>query len=244
MGYRELRPPPALARHVACLWWRSGPPPRVLPDGCTDVVWTGERLIVAGPATGPAVPDVKPDAVKLGVRFRVGAAAAVLGLPAGELRDRSPGIRELRGDAASVEERLGECADPVERLRMLVALVAEMVRECREPDPVVRAVAHELARGRRVAEAAARGGISQRQLRRRFDTAVGYPPKTLARVLRLQRFLRAAADGTEPLARLAADAGYSDQAHLARDCRALAGLPPSALLAARSRPAGERLSAA
>jgi AraC-like DNA-binding protein len=51
-------------------------------------------------------------------------------------------------------------------------------------------------------------------------------------VLRFQRFLHAArAAGPErSLARLAADTGYADQAHLTRESRDLAGLPPGALL--------------
>ena len=43
-------------------------------------------------------------------------------------------------------------------------------------------------------------GVSERQLRRRFVDAVGYGPKTLARVLRFQRFL-ALARGRGELAR-------------------------------------------
>jgi len=35
----------------------------------------------------------------------------------------------------------------------------------------------------------------------------------------------------EELARVALDAGYADQAHFSGDCRELAGLPPSRLLA-------------
>jgi hypothetical protein len=38
------------------------------------------------------------------------------------------------------------------------------------------------------------------------------------------------ADPGAPLARLAADAGYADQAHLSRDCRALAAATPRELL--------------
>ena len=79
-------------------------------------------------------------------------------------------------------------------------------------------------------------GVSERQLRRRFDQTVGYGPKTLDRVLRFQRFVSrdaAIAGGDERLARLAADLGYSDQAHLTRDCVALSGLTPSALVASR-----------
>ena len=76
-------------------------------------------------------------------------------------------------------------------------------------------------------------GLSERQLRRRIEDAVGYPPRMLARVLRFQRFLRAAraAGRARHLAVLAADAGYADQAHLTRESRALSGLPPAALLA-------------
>jgi AraC-like DNA-binding protein len=89
-------------------------------------------------------------------------------------------------------------------------------------------------------------GISERQLRRRFADAVGYGPKTLARVLRFQRFLALAA-GDDPagsargdLAGLAYAAGYADQAHLTRECRQLSGRTPAALLAAGAGPAGER----
>jgi transcriptional regulator GlxA family with amidase domain len=111
------------------------------------------------------------------------------------------------------------------------------------PDPLVRAaVLDVVARPRtRVAALGERLGISERQLRRRFETAVGYPPKTLARVLRLQRFLGLAGRDGADIARLAAEAGYADQPHLTRDCAELAGLPPAALLASGAGPAGERI---
>src|SRR5436853_382613 len=74
-------------------------------------------------------------------------------------------------------------------------------------------------------------GISEGRLRRRFQSAAGYPPRTVARVLRLQRFLSLAERDGRDLARLAADAGYADQPHLTRDCTRLTGLPAAALLA-------------
>jgi AraC-like DNA-binding protein len=61
--------------------------------------------------------------------------------------------------------------------------------------------------------------LTDRHLRRRFHDAVGYGPKTLQRVLRLRRFLALAEAGaTADLARAAAEAGYSDQPHLTREC--------------------------
>ncbi|MBE8522224.1 helix-turn-helix domain-containing protein [Amycolatopsis sp. H6(2020)] len=69
------------------------------------------------------------------------------------------------------------------------------------------------------------GAVSERQLRRRFVQAVGYGPATYLRVSRFQRAV-ALAPHVSGLAALAAAAGYADQAHLSRECRALTGLTP------------------
>lgn len=244
MTYRELAPPPALASHVACLWWRSGEATRILPDGCVDLVWTGGELIVAGPATRPVVPRLPSGEPKVGVRYRVGAAVAALGLPARELLDHSPSLAEVWPDGAELAERVAEARGARARLGLLVDTLAARLVAAPAPDPLLRAAVFDLSLPRTpVASLGGRLGISERQLRRRFVGAVGYPPRTLARVLRLQRFLGLARRGGD-LARLAADAGYADQAHLTRDCARLGGLPAAALLTSGAGPAGERLRAA
>jgi AraC-like DNA-binding protein len=244
MSYRELAPPPAIASHVACLWSRTDAPSRVLPDGCVDLVWTGAELIVAGPATRAVLPQLPPGEPKLGVRFRVGAAGAALGLPAGELLDRSPTLGEISADGDEWAERVADASGARDRLGVLVELVAARLAHAPAVDPLVRAAVLDLSRPRtRITRLCERLALSERQLRRRFESAVGYSPRTLARVLRLQRFLALAGQG-RGLAWLATEAGYADQPHLTRDCARLAGLPAAALLATGARPAGERLTAA
>ena len=215
--YRELAPPPDLAAHVACVWTSVSRGGTIFPDGCVDIVWRGDRLIVAGPATGPVASDVPVGVPVFGVRFRLGVAGTALGLPAGEFLDGSVPVADLWGPA--YDERVA------------VGGVAELVRVVRERlagvpvDDVAREAALAMARpGARVDALAL--GLSERQLRRRFVDAVGYGPKTLARVLRFQRFLALAGSG-EDLARLAFTAGYADQAHLTRETRRLAGRTPS-----------------
>ena len=90
----------------------------------------------------------------------------------------------------------------------------------------------------RVGDLAEELGVSDRQLRRRFDVAVGYGPKTLQRVLRFRRFLARvyAAPADVDLATLAFDAGYADQSHLTRETAALSGLTPAALAALATAP--------
>ena len=232
--YREFAPPPDLAAHVACVWTSVSRGGMVFPDGCVDIVWRGDRLVIAGPATGPLTPEVPIGTQVWGVRFRLGAAGAVLGLPAGEFLDDSVPLEEVWGP--SLDERVASGGP-----RALVAAVRSRVAGVRL-DPLARAAALRMAEpGARVS--ALDLGVSERQLRRRFEDAVGYGPKTLARVLRFQRFLALASGGGE-LARLAFAAGYADQAHLTRECRRLAGRTPAELVAAGAPAAGERLSAA
>ena len=89
-------------------------------------------------------------------------------------------------------------------------------------------------------------GLGARQLHRRSLDAFGYGPKTLARVLRLQRALAFVRAGT-PYAQAALAAGCADQAHLARETRELAGLTLTAYSAlAHSetpQPSGPRTTA-
>jgi AraC-like DNA-binding protein len=71
--------------------------------------------------------------------------------------------------------------------------------------------------------------MSERTLRRRFDESFGYGPKTLDRILRHQRFLRLSSRSNRSTAILAAEVGYSDQAHLVRESRRLTGSTPHQL---------------
>jgi AraC-like DNA-binding protein len=226
VAYRELQ---TTGPHVACLWTREAEPKtaprRILPDACVDIVWSGNRLIVAGPATRPVIATTNGTA--LGVRFRVGAAGAALGLPASELLDLSVPLTDVWGADGA---RIAETVAGTPTLTVLARAVGARLARGSAPDRLVRAAA-----------TGAEPNLGARQLRRRFADAVGYGPKTLQRILRFQRFLALAERSPAPdLARLALDAGYADQAHLTRECRRLAGLTPAALLASGAGPAGER----
>jgi AraC-like DNA-binding protein len=72
----------------------------------------------------------------------------------------------------------------------------------------------------------------ERHLRRLVIEEGGYGPKLLGRVLRLRHALARVRAGM-PLAEVAYESGYADQAHFTSDCQALVGATPLAF-----RPAG------
>jgi AraC-like DNA-binding protein len=275
--YAEVAPPAAVADAVACLWMRTtdaaDKPALVLPDGCFDLIWRpGDNVMLAAPDTVASSVPAAAGAIWVGLRFRPGVGKSVLGVPMDELLNERPTVTDVlaersSGDSERASRELlaraaqattaSEASDLLTRLGALLTGRATIDREAAaagrllaDPRRTVAGVALELA-------------VPERSLNRRMREQVGYGPKMLQRVLRLQRFLSLAdaalADASRvdasrvdpsrldpsrldpgsarrnriPLADLAAFAGYADQPHLARDAAALTGRTPSALLAAR-----------
>jgi len=250
-GYVEWPAPAALRDAVACLWAQVADDQDrvglVLPDGCTDLIWTqGQGTSVAGPDTGPVPTTMAAGTVILGARFRPSAGGPALGTPLSELRDQRVDLADLWSAAA---RRLSATLDPATAADRLLDVTGALVAGAR-PDLAVAQAARLLHDPRARAEDVADDiGLSLRQLRRRCHDAVGYGPKTLQRVLRFRRFVSRIdalppdpADADLPgldlpgldLASLAAQAGYADQAHLTRECGRLAGLTPAALARLRA----------
>lgn len=234
--YRER---PSSAHPGVTVWTRGtgavpDQPARILPDGCLDLIWTDGALLVAGPDTYAHVMRDTADSYFAGLRFAPGTGPQLLGIPASELRDQrvplaavwsAPEVRRLEGRIAAAGESIEAAAAALEHAG------TDRLRAAGPPDPVTRAVTRGLAAGTSVAETARAIGLSDRQLHRRSLAAYGYGPKTLAKILRFTRALDLARAGTD-FAAVAAVTGYSDQAHLARDVRQLAGVSLSALLGA------------
>ncbi|MEV5008726.1 MULTISPECIES: helix-turn-helix domain-containing protein [unclassified Streptomyces] len=200
----------------------------VLPDGCMDLLWTEGRLLVAGPDTRAYHPGPGEQGPWAGVRFFPGTAPALLGVPAHELRDRRVDLVDLWPGAQTrrLTERVDEAPDPAAALEDLALRLAA---DADPFDPLLGAVVASLTAGRSVTATAESVGLGARRLHRRSLTAFGYGPKTLARVLRLQRALALARAGI-PFAETAALTGFADQAHLSREVRELAGAPLTELV--------------
>jgi AraC-like DNA-binding protein len=187
-------------------------------------VWRrGHGATLAGPDTSARLVGYSERELLVGIRFLPGAGGGVLGVPLDEVRD-------LRVDVVDVDHAFDLEPDlaPADVIARFLSAAAD-----RKGDPIVTEAVGRIAR-QDVRDVARSLAMSERQLRRRFQAAVGYGPKTLARVLRFRRFVEAVDGGQTELVSLALDAGYADQAHLTRETTRLAGIPPLGFVRARS----------
>jgi AraC-like DNA-binding protein len=240
----ERLPIPALQEHVACVWIKQVGPKsrpllhRTIPNGSAELFCvSGSIPRLIGPQTGSTEELLTPGTVAVGLRFRAGVAPPLLGEFASRLHDREASADDLWGHLAlDLAEEIAEAPSPDTALASVEAAVLKriMTRPVKA-DPLALEIVRQLLRspGDRVSALASALHISERQLRRRCERATGATPKTLQRVFRFQRLLSLAhAEGIPrpDLARLARDAGYSDQSHLSREAVRLTGRTPRAVL--------------
>ncbi len=249
-SYAEYAPPTDLRAAVACTWvaqtGQGDAPSPIVPDACSDVVVIGDAAPhVAGPATTTQHVLVPSGTTVVGIRFRPGATRAAFGCDASALRDADPELAAVCGSAqrtlVELLNRAHDAVDPTSALRAALESWARtrlVARIDRDADALRAARRLVIDRSATVRDVARDFGWSERRLHREITATCGYGPKTLQRIVRLQRALRASRAGvaTRPpslaptLSRLAFDAGYADQAHMTREFRDLTGFTPRQLL--------------
>ncbi|HJZ70170.1 MAG TPA: helix-turn-helix domain-containing protein [Vicinamibacterales bacterium] len=191
------------------------------------------------------------------VRFTPMGAHLFLGLPMHLIANQAVDLELIDPALARiVVSRIGVAGSWTDRFAAIELLIAERVADAAIPASIDWAWRRLVAADGRVAlgSLAAEMDCSHRTLIARFQTCMGFPPKTLARLLRfnrvvrsLDRLSRTRADEavSKPYietrqpedrrvavrwADLAAGCGYVDQAHLIRDFREFAGMTPEAFV--------------
>jgi AraC-like DNA-binding protein len=161
------------------------------------------------------------------------------------MADWSAGAATVLGPEVDELNAIVMSGNDIEAIQLVSRFLAERMPE--RPDPrygrllaVVRAMLEDRAITR-VDQAAARFGMSPKTLQRLFQDYIGLGPKTLIRRYRIHDAAdRLAEEPGADLARLAAELGWSDQAHFTHDFKDLIGFPPSEY-AAQCATAGREL---
>lgn len=235
-------PPEDLADVVTSLWsarWDlRGQPPhttKLLGDPSVHFVFeaggrhAGSRLV--GVWTRLWTRVLEDRGRVRGIKLRAGAIRAFVDAPAAQFTNRivpladvfaSP-IKALESSVLGPEEEdlgFSECIDWLRTARRLD-----------EHEPVASAVniVNRIAADREittVARLCQAANLGPRALQRLFRQYVGAPPKWVIRRQRLQEIALQIEKGHGSLAKLAAELGYTDQAHLTRDFKSAVGKTP------------------
>ena len=227
-------------------WDLRGQPPHtteLLGDPCVHFVFerggeeAGSRLV--GVWTRLWQRKLRDRGRVRGVKLRAGALRAFVEAPAHRFRNRIVPLEAVFApDALTIGRAILDPDDDAEAFGACNAWLRTRRRD--DPQtPLAVAIAERIAADRSVhtvEQLAKVAGLSVRPLQRLFREHVGATPKWVIRRHRLQEAaLRIEAGETGTLARLAAELGYTDQAHLARDFKSAVGKAPrdfAALVAA------------
>ena len=250
-AYQEVAPCTALQPYIRCFWGSEQPlhaQPReaglVIPDTCMDIIfdtdYANNRISSSFCALDehayrtPASSASGGLAATFAIRFYAWTAAL---FAEDKLNGSANGHFPVDAFFRSVERMLA----PVlfeETTLMGKVLAAEKallaILRPEKADPAVLNAIHHILRteGRvRVSEVSAGLALSNRQLERRFDAAMGLSPKALAGLMRYQLLwqnmaLSSRFDPLDAVARF----GYADQAHLLGDFRKRHLMSPRAAL--------------
>ncbi|QBD76466.1 AraC family transcriptional regulator [Ktedonosporobacter rubrisoli] len=249
---------PLLKPYVECIWMMrapSTPPDKVEPlpaDGRCEITfmlagkakrqsrkeqstqYQTRSFLLGGRSSAYRVAQEGPTHY-LSVRLRPGGLAAFLPLSAYELTDCMIDLHQLWGNEISfLEEQLAEARSFGQCVELLNAW---LIQRCAVSSSLKRTLAAlhliEESRGQiSLPQLAEQMDISIKQVERIFQRTIGFMPKTYLRIVRFQHTLSTMLTTSEtlPLVQLAYEAGYSDQAHMSKDFRALAGAPPRAFM--------------
>jgi AraC-like DNA-binding protein len=236
----DIRPPAAdLAELVEHFWrvhWdlRGQEPYRqhTLPHPSVHLVIEAGASAVVGVTTGRFTRVLEGRGRVFGVKFRPAGFRPFFGGSVSELTDRRAPVAEVFGaDGDALVERLLALREDARLVEAAGAFVHERLPEPDANVADINRTTEQIMRDRtitRVDQVAERTGIGKRSLQRLFADYVGVSPKWVIQRYRLHEAAERLGDGDDvDLARLAVELGYFDQAHFAKDFKAIVGSPPN-----------------
>lgn len=235
-GYRETQGSEIWRRELPCsfvpLIINFGPAFHFRDDPQSPATQTS---FTAGVYARPVIVGSKGAAFCLQVNFTPLGAWRFFRLAQSELESRTVSLDDLLGAQGRLfVAELHDAPDWRRRFALLDFFIARRIHDAREPNANVREVWRALTASHGTASIGALAemtGVSRRHLAKLFRAEIGATPKTMARILRFEH-ARDLAHSVPRLgwADLAYEAGYADQAHLAREFKELSGLTPQELL--------------
>jgi AraC-like DNA-binding protein len=253
--FRQYRPSKALAAYIKCYWvleseYFPGPPERILPDGCTELIFhygdNYHRISDGKPLEQPKnilVGQIK-QAIELqatgktgmfGIRFHPWGLYPFTGVPSDKFADLHIESGQFFKDIHVLSEQfqfLGHEEMVVHVEAYLIGVFKKQKQRHFYDADRFAAIIPEMLKdvsSVSVSSIAGMANMSERQFNRKFGEVIGLSPKHFIRIARVQQFVNSYNPGNRQrsLGDLIYDCGYYDPAHFSKDFKDIAGVSPS-----------------
>ena len=226
MDYAEIPAPAELRLLVKAAWTLSAGGKitdsidhAATSDGCIEIIrrlkgrssWHGDQpsLFVAGLTTRPAELRLSGASEFVGLRLWPWTWNAIGRVNSRALIDRWADLAIAAPDFTMADNAPDAFA----------AIDPRLIEPANVP--IIDAILNSAS----VSELAGRSGRSHRYLQRWFERHIGVAPRMYLRLLRFSNAFDRLPDSDGSLASHAADHGFADQSHMAREFRSMSGLP-------------------
>ena len=237
--FQTRAPDRSLAPYVSDFWQYDVLPPhalvriQVFPSGCVvlrfNLAATGVEPVIYGPSLRPDMKSVFVRGVSaFGAALRFEGARALIACDIAELCDLRLDLGLFwRPTLDALCERLALAASFEARCAVLSDFMRRQLSERGAPHADLLGALARLQVQHESSALPRELNVSERTLRRHFDSHVGLSPKAVQRVLRVQTTMRALVDQPDaPRVRLALAGGFSDQPHWNREFKRLLAMSP------------------
>ncbi|GBQ29719.1 helix-turn-helix domain-containing protein [Gluconacetobacter sacchari] len=229
----RIPPPDDLSPMIEHFWWVQWATERaqtseVLSYPSVHLVFEDRRAEIVGIVRKKFTRRLEGEGTVFGIKFRPAMFRQCDRAPACRLTDRTVPLDLAVWDRALVVQLLHAPAMP-EKTRLAEMALRLVARTGdRHALPIRDLVEHVRANPeiRTVADLVRTSGWTERTLQRLFRDYLGVSPKWVLRRFRLQEAAECLARETGTIASVAAELGYCDQAHFARDFKSVVGLSP------------------
>ncbi|WP_367866946.1 DUF6597 domain-containing transcriptional factor [Pedobacter sp. WC2423] len=223
---------------------------RLFSDGNTGIVFSFKnRLITNSGKTG--ITDSLPSSFAYGqisgfknifcvdetclliVVFKPYALSNLLNIPANELVEQTISLTDLFGNIGTeVTERLFVCQNLAERIQILESFFIKIIANINNPAlPMITASVNFIQQNNGLInqeQLIRYTGCEQKQIERKFIETIGITPKKYCDIVKFTIYLKSLRDTHHlKLKDSAYDAGYYDQAHVARYFKRITGITPT-----------------
>jgi AraC-like DNA-binding protein len=253
MAYAEYPIVPELRPFVKVIWSMENDPGedpqfsmRILPDSCVEMVIHYSRPLETTFSNGARAVqpvsflvaqmktfiDLAPTGPFgfMSIRFSAQGAYHFFGIPMKEIVNGVVGLNEIwKSLADELTDRVQSAANGADRSSLVQSHLLLQLRRNGGFDKVVDFSLNEIYQSngqRSIEQLAAKTGLSNRQLIRRFDQKVGMSPKEFATIIRFIHATRLLKDESKSLYDISYLCGYYDHAHFFHDFKKFSGLNP------------------